>query len=94
MKPITTTALAVVLAASAASATAAQYGSAATQQTQNRPQATQAPAQVTQKAEARASKKALNAIVALQTAVNNQYVANIPAKLAAAQAVAETKEDR
>ena len=39
------------------------------------------------------SKKATQAILDLQTAVNAKDVANIPAKLAAAQAVATTKED-
>jgi tetratricopeptide (TPR) repeat protein len=39
------------------------------------------------------SKKATKAIVDLQTAVNAKDVATIPAKLAAAQAVATTKED-
>lgn len=41
----------------------------------------------------RPSSKALKAIVDLQTAVNKNDVASIPAKLAAAQAVATTKED-
>lgn len=40
------------------------------------------------------SKKAMQAILDLQTAVNANDVANIPAKLAAAQAVATTNEDR
>ena len=40
------------------------------------------------------SKEARNAIVELQTAVNNKDAANIPAKLAAAQAVAKTADDR
>ena len=39
------------------------------------------------------SKKAVKAIIELQTAVNANDAANIPAKVAAAQAVAETKED-
>jgi len=39
------------------------------------------------------SKGALKAIVELQTAVNAKDVANIPAKVAAAQAVAKSKED-
>ena len=39
------------------------------------------------------SQKALKAIVELQTAVNAKDTANIPAKLAAAQAAATTKED-
>ncbi|MEO6198962.1 MAG: tetratricopeptide repeat protein [Sphingomicrobium sp.] len=40
------------------------------------------------------SKKASKAIIELETAVKANDVANIPAKLAAAQAVAETAEDR
>ncbi len=40
------------------------------------------------------SSAALKAIVELQTAVNANDVANIPAKVAAAQKVAKTKEDR
>ncbi|HVL79164.1 MAG TPA: tetratricopeptide repeat protein [Sphingomicrobium sp.] len=40
------------------------------------------------------SRGALRAIVELQTAVNANNAAEIPAKLAAAQAVARTKEDR
>ena len=40
------------------------------------------------------SKKATPALIELQTAVQKKDVANIPAKLAAAQAVATTKEDR
>jgi len=96
MKPIVTTALALVIAASAAPAAAQyDYGSssppqptqqAAPQQAQQAPQDT--------KSNIQPSKKARNAIVDLQTAVNNKDVANIPAKLAAAQAVAETKEDK
>src|SRR5689334_15191859 len=40
------------------------------------------------------SKQARKALVELQTAVNANDVANIPAKIAAAQAVATTKEDK
>ena len=40
------------------------------------------------------SKKARNAIVELQTAVNANDAANIPAKLTAAKAVAETNDDK
>ena len=93
MKPITTTALALVMAAAATPA-AAQYGSSPPpQQPQLQPQ-TQEPAQAQQQNKIQPSKKALKALIDLQTAVKNNDVANIPAKLAAAQAVAETKEDR
>src|SRR5439155_16739378 len=40
------------------------------------------------------SSKALKALVELQDAVNKNDTANIPAKLAAAQAASQTKEDR
>ena len=53
-------------------------------------QADQAPA----KPAIKASRGALKAIVELQTAVNAHDVANIPAKVAAAQAVAKTPDDR
>ena len=59
--------------------------------------ATPAFAQGQQQAEApklKVSDKARPAIAALQTAVNANDVANIPAKLAAAQAAAQTKDDR
>ena len=96
MKPIVTTALALVLAASATPAAAqyGSYGSGGPQPTQQAvpQQAPQAPQDT--KANIQPSKKARNAIVDLQTVVNNKDVANIPAKLAAAQAVAETKEDK
>jgi tetratricopeptide (TPR) repeat protein len=91
-----TTALALVMAASASPAAAqygSSYGSSPSQQQspQSMPQGQQAAQQA--KPNIQPSKKAVAAIVALQTAVNNKDVANIPAKLAAAQAVAETKED-
>lgn len=79
MKLITTTALALV-AALAATPAMAQNNSAPAQQ--------QAQPQI------KPSAKALKAIVDLQTAVNNKDYANVPAKAAAAQAVASTKEDR
>lgn len=82
MKLITTTALALVAAFSAAPAIAQKNG-AAPQQQPSQAQATVKP-----------SKQALKAIVELQDAVNKNDVANIPSKLAAAQAVATTKEDR
>ena len=90
MKLITTTALALVAGAFAAPA-AAQYGATAQQ-----PQTVPAPAATTQPAQPqiKPSSKALKALVDLQTAVNNKDYANVPAKVAAAQAVASTKEDR
>jgi tetratricopeptide (TPR) repeat protein len=79
MKLISTTAFALV-AALTASPAAAQDQKAAAQQ----------PAQP----QVKPSKQALKALVELQDAVNKNDVANIPAKIAAAQAVATTKEDR
>jgi tetratricopeptide (TPR) repeat protein len=99
MKLITNTALALIMAATATPA-AAQYGSMGSSapppqmpdvpRQQNQEQAT--PQQPQNKIQP--SKKALKALVELQDAVNKNDVANIPAKVAAAQAVAETKEDR
>jgi len=93
MKPTVSTALALVIAASAAPA-AAQYGSYGSSPPQLPAQTTSQAAPGATKATIQPSKKAVKAIVDLQTAVTNKDVANIPAKLAAAQAVAETKEDR
>ena len=78
MKLITTTALALVAALAATPSIA-----------QNKPAAAQQPAEP----QIKPSSKALKAIVDLQTAVNNKDYANVPAKAAAAQAVATTKED-
>lgn len=95
MKLITTTALAVALAVSATPA-AAQYGSSAPapQMQNNQQQTAQAPQAQKQQPGIKPSSKALKALVELQDAVNKNDTANIPAKLAAAQAVAQTKEDR
>jgi len=96
MKPITNTALALIMVASAAPA-AAQYGSSAPppQQMPNVPrEQTQEQAAPQQQNKIQPSKKAMKALIELQEAVNKNDVANIPAKVAAAQAVAETKEDR
>lgn len=97
MKPTTTTALALVAAAACAGPAAAQgYGAAPPPQ----PSAVVPPANAAPAATAatpgqiKLSKKASKAIVALQTAVKANDVANIPTKLAEAQAVAETAEDR
>ena len=78
MKLVTTTALALVAAFAAAPAAA-----------QNK----QAPAEQAQP-KVTPSKGALKAIVELQDAVQKNDAANIPAKVAAAQAVATTKEDK
>lgn len=89
MKFVTTTALALVVGFAATPA-AAQYGAAAQQQ--------QTAAQVPPAKQAapliKPSAKALKAIVDLQDAVKKNDFANVPAKVAAAKAVASTKEDR
>src|SRR5947209_1818267 len=78
MKLITTTALAIVLATPIAPAVG-----------QTKPATAQAAAP-----QVKPSAKALKAIVDLQDAVNKKDWASVPAKAAAAQAVASTKEDR
>jgi tetratricopeptide (TPR) repeat protein len=88
MKLIASSAIALVAAVSTAPA-AAQYNTPAPaqQQTvQGQQQAAPAPA-------VKPSSKALKAIVELQTAVNKGDYASVPAKLAAAQAVASSKDD-
>lgn len=90
MKPITTTAIALVAAVSAVPA-AAQYGASAPPPQTAAPQA---PAKESAQPQIKPSSKALKALVDLQTTVNKNDFANIPAKVAAAQAVASTKEDR
>lgn len=96
MKLVTSTALALVMATSAAPAAAQGYGSSPPPQQMPevpRQQAQQAaPAQAQQKGP-QPSKKALKALIDLQDAVNKNDAASIPAKVAAAQAVAQTKED-
>lgn len=85
-----TTALATIAGLSATSA-AAQY----TKQTA--PATTAQPAQPGQAAaqgQIKLSKEAGNAIIELQKAVNANDTANIPAKLAAAQALVKTPDDR
>lgn len=86
----TTAALALVAVSAPAAAQMRGYSAPpATPQGQAAPQApaAAAPAQI------RPSSKAQKAIIDLQTAVNKNDVASIPAKVAAAQAVASTKED-
>ncbi len=86
-----TSALAIAFAASATPA-AAQYGYNAQAATPTAK--AQAPAKEAPPAnKIQPSAKAVKAILELQTAVTAKDAANIPAKLAAAQAVASTKED-
>jgi tetratricopeptide (TPR) repeat protein len=94
MNLITTTALALAAAALATPA-AAQYDNS---YSQPRQQQSSAPQQSTAAQPAapviKPSAKAAKAIIDLQTAVNNKDYASVPAKVAAAEAVATTKEDR
>src|SRR6478672_13186290 len=98
---LTTTAMALALAAWAAPA-AAQYNQQPPPtpmripdniptQAGNQKQTSEAPAP--KDGNAHPSGKALKAIVDLQKAINASDTANIPAKLAAAQAAASTKDD-
>jgi lipopolysaccharide biosynthesis regulator YciM len=93
MKP-TSIALGLVLAAGAtiAAPAAAQYGQAAPPP----PRSAAAPAEQKPATETKIkpSKGAIKAIMDLQTAVKAKDAANIPAKVAAAQAVAKTPDDR
>ena len=91
MKPITTTALALVAAAFATSASA-QYGASAPAP-QTAPQRGSAPAAQPAQPQIKPSSKAVKAIIDLQTAVQKKDFASVPAKAAAAEAVASTKED-
>ena len=95
MKLFTTTAFALVAILSAAPAAAQSYGASA----QPPAQAPQAQQNGDQKAVAAGpkiapSKGALKAIAELQDAVVKNDYASVPAKVAAANAVATTKEDR
>lgn len=92
MKPTSTALLLAFTAGTFISGpAAAQYDAPAAQQQSN---ATPAAEQPVAEAKLKLSKGASKAIIELQTAVNANDAANIPAKLAAAQAVAKTAEDR
>lgn len=93
MKLFVTTAIALVAMTSAPAVAQQSYGAQASQPQQTTAQQGQAspPAAASMP---QPSAKARKAIVDLQTAVNANDTANIPAKLAAAKAAASTKEDR
>jgi tetratricopeptide (TPR) repeat protein len=99
MKPISSTAIALVFALSAAPA-AAQSGSynppgqAQQSAIQQREQEQQEAKPAANQPKINVSAKASKAISELQKAVLANDTANIPAKLAAAQAAAQTKDDR
>ncbi|MEO8454754.1 MAG: hypothetical protein ABI454_06315 [Sphingomicrobium sp.] len=97
MKVLTTTAIALAAGLIAVPA-AAQYGPGAAAPpgptaTAAAPQQAQAPTPSAQPS-IKLSSKAGKAIIELQKAVNANDVANIPAKVAAAQALAQTNDDR
>src|SRR5258708_6843971 len=90
----TTPALGLALAIGAAPAIGQMgYGTPTASGQQQLPQP-QAPQETGKEPQVRPSNGALKAIIALQTAVNANDFANVPAKAADAQKVAKTKEDR
>ena len=97
MKLVTSTALALVIAAGR-DAGRRPIGSMApaapTMQAVPRAAGQPQPPAETQQQDQAVEESALKAIVELQDAVNKNDYANVPAKVAAAQAVAKTKEDR
>ncbi len=92
MKLTTTTALGIVLAI--ASVPAAAQLTRSQESDKPEPQSQQQQQQQSKPGDIKPSAGALKAIVDLQNAVKANDTANIPAKIAAAQAVAKTKEDR
>lgn len=97
MKLITTTALTLVVALSSAPAVGQYSYGSSQQQAQQQQQQTQSGNQQSAaqpQTVVRPSGKALKAIVDLQNTVKKNDFASVPAKVAAAQAVATTKEDR
>ena len=94
MKSLTTTALGLILAASAMPVLAqSSYGSRGAEN-QAAPQQGTEETTTDKTSGIKPSKQAQKAFVELQRAVNANDTANIPAKLAAAQAVANTPEDK
>jgi tetratricopeptide (TPR) repeat protein len=95
MKLFATTALALAAGLIAAPAAAQMnYGGAPTGPQQTAVQPGQPAQPEAAKGQIKLSSKASKAIIDLQTAVKANDTATIPAKLAAAQAVAQTKDDR
>jgi len=94
---LTTTALALLLAASGfaiATPAQAQYGSAPPASTPSANQMSADQAKQDDSSKPKVSGAAKKEIVDLQTAVNAKDAANIPAKIAAAKAKAKTKDDQ
>ncbi|HVE00325.1 MAG TPA: tetratricopeptide repeat protein [Sphingomicrobium sp.] len=98
MKLITTTALALALTVTSGAAIAQREGGYGATAQQPRPMPTQTEQQPQGPSDAgfkiKPSAKALKPIIELQKAVNANDTANIPAKLAEANAAATTKEDK
>src|SRR5690242_231390 len=95
MKLMISTAALALVAASAPAAAQMNYGPQATpQQQQPAQQQSQAAAQPQAQKQINISNGARKAIVDLQTAVNKADYASVPAKVAAAQAVAKTADDK
>ncbi len=92
MKLMTTTALALVAAALATPAAAQQYGAQPAAQVPAGPAGAAAPAAAEKKIVL--SKQAGKVIIDLQKSVQANDAANIPAKLAAAKAVATSPDDK
>jgi len=91
MKLMTTTAFALAAAAVAAPASAQQYGAQAAPQA---PVAAPGAAAAAPEKKIKLSKEAGKAIIELQKAVQANDTANIPAKLAAAKALAKNADDK
>lgn len=92
MKLMITTAAVALLAVSGPVAAQMNYGAQAAPQQPSTQQAQQAPAEAAKKINL--SKGAQKAIIDLQTTVNKADYANVAAKVAAAQAVASTPDDK
>jgi len=96
MKFVSSTAIALVaglIATPAAAQMGGDYGTTSRMPAPTAVQPAQAAPEQPTGPQIKLSGKAGKAIIELQTAVNANDVANIPAKLAAAQAVAQTKDD-
>ncbi len=93
MKLITSTSI-VLLAGISAPVAAQMYGAPPPQQQQQTAAQPGQSAEQAKQPQIKLSGKAQKAIIDLQTAVKANDVANIPAKVQAAQAVAQSKDDR
>jgi len=94
MKLTSSTAVGLLFAVAAVPASSQGYGQSRPAQTVPQPTQTETPVPEGQGPVVRASAKAVKALQELQKAVQANDRASIPAKLAQAQAVATTREDR